>query len=264
MMLLRRLHFLKRNESACLCPVCQNVIYRYRIQNGFKLLVCNQCGLIFWNNNFEGIDELFKINSLPEERPHEGELCSLRWGQTLFLKKEYTNSKSLLDFGCGNGNFLAACLRNNIQAIGCEASDNLLKFCKQNNQIVFPNTLNLKSSSLDFITMWEVIEHISHPVKVFDDLKRIIKPGGKLILSTPNFRHPAVSKTKLIRYWPPYHVTFWDKRSLLYFLHNQGFKILNIYYRPFQWSILKQHNLKKTLHEIYLIGMEIVIIAQKI
>ena len=263
MRLLRHLAFWQKNESAVLCPACKNITNRYRIQNGFKLFLCDQCDLIFWEKYFENFEEPPKSSRRPDERPYEGDIGTLRWGQVLFLKRKIANSKLLLDFGCGNGNFLAACKNNNIQAIGCEASNDLLDFCKSHNHIVVPYTSDLATSSFDFITMWEVIEHIGNPSNVFDDLKRIIKPGGKLILSTPNFPHPAVSKTKLERYWPPFHVTFWNKHSLFSFLHNQGFEILNVYYRPFQHNVFDQRSLKKTVHEFYIMRMEILIIAQK-
>jgi 2-polyprenyl-3-methyl-5-hydroxy-6-metoxy-1,4-benzoquinol methylase len=45
---------------------------------------------------------------------------------------------------------------------------------------------NWKSNSLDFITFWEVLEHIDNPKEVVEEVKRLLKPGGYMIISVPN------------------------------------------------------------------------------
>jgi 2-polyprenyl-3-methyl-5-hydroxy-6-metoxy-1,4-benzoquinol methylase len=45
---------------------------------------------------------------------------------------------------------------------------------------------NWESNSFDFITFWEVLEHISNPKEVLKEAKRLLKPNGYVIASLPN------------------------------------------------------------------------------
>jgi len=47
-------------------------------------------------------------------------------------------------------------------------------------------TLDVKDSSVDIVLLCEVIEHIYNPDKVLEECNRILKPGGKIIITTPN------------------------------------------------------------------------------
>ena len=47
-------------------------------------------------------------------------------------------------------------------------------------------TLNTEDSSVDIILLCEVIEHIYNPDKVLEECNRILKPGGKIVITTPN------------------------------------------------------------------------------
>lgn len=94
----------------------------------------------------------------------------------------------VLDIGCGDGDY-----GYNLQKMGFDviAGDmdvdrfrykDLIKFQRCN----VVERLPFDDNSFNFIVLAEVIEHLKNPYDVVKELKRILKPGGKLILSTPN------------------------------------------------------------------------------
>jgi ubiquinone/menaquinone biosynthesis C-methylase UbiE len=50
----------------------------------------------------------------------------------------------------------------------------------------------LQDHSVDLITMYDVVEHLRNPERVFLECKRILKPGGSLVLTTPNKLYPPI------------------------------------------------------------------------
>lgn len=112
-----------------------------------------------------------------------------------FAKKFITPNDYVLDIGCGDG-FLTdklACISRKV--VGVDPSPSGLKFAKSkitrtNVDLVlgFAESLPFKSDFFNAVTLFEVIEHI--PVNrvnnVVEELFRVLKRSGKIILTTPN------------------------------------------------------------------------------
>ena len=100
--------------------------------------------------------------------------------------------QSVLDIGCGNAWAAAALARHAQVFISLDiASENLIK-AKQlvpaaNHVAVRGDVINLpfKSNSIDTIISAEVIEHVHDTKAYLDSIIRVLKPGGRAILSTP-------------------------------------------------------------------------------
>lgn len=54
------------------------------------------------------------------------------------------------------------------------------------NRIKVPPLEGVDTNSFDYVLMFQVIEHIRHDFKMLKEIHRVLKPGGKLIISTPN------------------------------------------------------------------------------
>ncbi len=72
---------------------------------------------------------------------------------------------------------------NKFDMHGCdiECNDDTIKYCNLN-----ADDLPYNHALFDYVVCCEVIEHIHNPWKLIAEIKRILKPGGKLIISTPN------------------------------------------------------------------------------
>ena len=77
-------------------------------------------------------------------------------GKVSLINKHHTHG-SLLDIGCGTGDFLLAAQNAGWHVTGCEPGDSARKFVLKKNLEVTDITSNLPSSSFDVITMWHVL-----------------------------------------------------------------------------------------------------------
>ena len=126
------------------------------------------------------------------------------------LKKIYPDITSL-DIGCGRGEWLELLRDNTISAQGIDLDEGMLKVCHKLNLDALQGNgvLYLKEQpdeSMGVISAFHVVEHIS-----FEDLQelvqesmRVLKPGGILILETPNPENIKVSSENF--YLDPTHI----------------------------------------------------------
>ena len=96
---------------------------------------------------------------------------------------------SILDFGSGQGRFLSMLFNLGFEKMSgadlMEAPSQLPSLCRW-VQTDLNNQLPLADESFDVIVAIEVIEHLENPRAMIRELKRLLRPGGYIILSTPN------------------------------------------------------------------------------
>jgi SAM-dependent methyltransferase len=99
---------------------------------------------------------------------------------------------TVLDIGCARG-FLLRTLRDRMPDIVCygiELSAPLSNEARESGITVFNKDvaagIPLQNASIDLAVMGEVIEHVFDPDACLEELRRVIKPGGSLIVTTPN------------------------------------------------------------------------------
>ena len=98
----------------------------------------------------------------------------------------------LLDFGCGDGNFLRAANLLGFQSAGIDFSDSREERSHKIGEITRYSTLedfqenSPLSGQLDVVTLFQVLEHLVEPLEVLEALSAHLKPGGVLIVEVPN------------------------------------------------------------------------------
>lgn len=162
---------------------------------------------------------------------------NLKWPK---LKKFIPSEKEIVvvDFGCGNGKIIQEMKKNNPQAeyvgldvsgVALELAEATLPDCKF-YKIEDGGSLPLENNSVDFIFSSEVVEHIYDTENAMAELYRILKPGGKLLLTAP---YHGLIKNILIaifafdKHFNPIgsHIRFFSKKSLFDLLKKYGFEI---------------------------------------
>ncbi|MGR3662094.1 MAG: class I SAM-dependent methyltransferase [Paracoccaceae bacterium] len=103
----------------------------------------------------------------------------------------------VLDFGCGEGLFLATCACSGFETVGVEFSTER----EENRRVDFYSNLDqvaklFEPASFDAITLFQVLEHLAHPLEVLRELSRFTKKGGVLILETPDCESVTDIKTR--------------------------------------------------------------------
>ena len=112
----------------------------------------------------------------------------------------------VLDIGCGAAQKVQVMQRwSGTSAFGCDLDIRVLRFAKHSAGIprlaaASGIELPFASASFDWITASEVIEHLSEPSALLCEAHRVLKPGGRLLLTTPN-------RLQYYRPWRP--VLFW-------------------------------------------------------
>lgn len=101
--------------------------------------------------------------------------------------------RAVLDLGAGDGRYLgffAALFPRSTALVGCEIS---LRRARRIKAQGFPvvvaeaEALPFKEGAFDLVTLMEVIEHTRSPARTLDEARRVLRPGGRLALTTPNY-----------------------------------------------------------------------------
>lgn len=162
---------------------------------------------------------------------------SFKWP---LVKELVTKKKKLtiLDYGCGTGRYIEELLKlNPYKIIGTDISDYAIKIAKKR----FPNSkfyvvggdekLPVKSANVDFVLAADVIEHIFDVTNFLCEVKRVMKKGGKIFISTPYhgvIKNIIISLIGFDNAFNPTaaHIRFFTKKSLSKLLTEIGFKII--------------------------------------
>jgi SAM-dependent methyltransferase len=110
----------------------------------------------------------------------------------------------VLDIGCGTGRyfpFLSALGATRL--VGLDIGPSLLAACQQHNPAVslaLAHALHLPfaSHSFEIVISMGLVEHFRDPTPVLDEFVRLLRPGGTLILETPNLLNLVFSLYKII------------------------------------------------------------------
>ena len=155
----------------------------------------------------------------------------------LFCEHVFSNfpqNSLILDVGCGNGDITLEIAKMGFDVIGIDISEeNHLddKFCKvdlQKDSYPFPDNY------FDVVFCKSVIEHMREPDFLFDEVHRILKPGGTFICLTPSWKHSHKEQF----YINHTHVTPFTRCSLEKLCELSGFepKCEYFYQLPFLWK----------------------------
>lgn len=110
----------------------------------------------------------------------------------------------LLDIGCGTGDFLAVAKSVGWQTVGFEPNDKARNLALSKGVELVAETTDLPDASFDVITMWHVLEHVPDVEAQIKELRRLVKPGGTIVIAVPNFK--SVDAKYYGKFWAAYDV----------------------------------------------------------
>ncbi|MFQ5857251.1 MAG: class I SAM-dependent methyltransferase [Anaerolineae bacterium] len=171
-------------------------------------------------NPIEGLDHAFLrwLPVVPEDQ---------KAYQSFYLRF-FEDCKTIVDLGCGEGNFVELLTEHGIQAIGvdfdrqcCEAA------WERGINVVYQDALTYlaeaDAESFDGVFSAHLVEHLPYEtvIELIRRSYRVLKPGGVIVLTTPNVRG-LFSHLEMF-YIHFGHVTFYHPRLLCFFLEFAGF-----------------------------------------
>jgi len=163
------------------------------------------------------------------------------------------SGQRLLDIGCGVGGFAEAFQAQVAEIVGIDSDPDAVAVAEVlygGERVRFVRgellSIGFPDNSFDCVTFLECIEHVPAPQSYLEEIYRILKPGGTLVLSTPNAFFYTLFFKNLLRFskkWAmtelrkietekPYsgtekdHIYLWDLPTLYRLLYRQGFCLL--------------------------------------
>jgi len=175
------------------CYICGGKKFGKRpgkVRDNPKLSVheCRSCGLVFLSSFRHITENFYQDSKMHDTTPEVGSWCkATQWDDERrfkFLASAMEN-RDLLDFGCGNGGFLALAKAAAARAVGLELETRLKPHYGSLGLKVF-ETLGEVDGKFDLITAFHVVEHLPDPAKELRRLAGFLKKGGRLIVEVPS------------------------------------------------------------------------------
>lgn len=153
--------------------------------------------------------------------------CALLDAQARHIPKASTAGATLLDVGCGNGDFMRFAQSAGWTVEGVDPDASAVKAARGQGLNVHQGDIQSLSGShrYDGITLSHVIEHVHDPLAVLRACFQLLKPGGWIWLDTPNL--DAQGYQSYGEHWrglePPRHLVLFTRNTLWNILGTTGF-----------------------------------------
>jgi ubiquinone/menaquinone biosynthesis C-methylase UbiE len=169
--------------------------------------------------------------------------------------------ESLIDIGCGTGEFIVQLRRRFNTLVGIDTSSYAIEFTarrvgKDTNILLKHGELDsfhFPAEHFDVCLCLDVLEHVKDLSSLFQEIHRILRPGAEMIVTVPNWYDMIVSGILRI---DPLHINTFTPWRWMKLLKRAGFKIK--LYRAVDFPILKLDFLAR---KIPFLGMCIIIVA---
>jgi len=215
------------------------------------ILQCKECGM--W---FKAISALNSIEQAYDQQYGEDAALSPYMHSTAthaFLRRVLKQAKPqtgstqpmLLDIGCGTGTMLEEAQTLGYVPEGIELCHDLAAIARKKGFSVRQgNAMGLnETEKYDVVTAMDIIEHISSPLTLLRAIHQSLKPGGELVVYTPNHRGAVVILAKILatvgvdfafrNIFGGNHVCFFDDYTLTAALRAADFQIRGMWKFPY-------------------------------
>jgi len=230
-----------------ICPSCNSTGLKdlfkckdhFLSNETFSICKCDQCQILITNPQPDS-SELAQYYRSENYASHKAKAITALDYLYLLARKyaiksklniinRYPHNKTILDYGCGTGDFLQSCKKKGWTITGYEPSDEARKIAiKKLEQNIHRNVDALTDKHpFSIITLWHVLEHIPDLNETIANLRNLITDKGKIIFALPN--HESYDSQYYREYWAAYdvprHLYHFSQDSIKCFLTNNGLKI---------------------------------------
>jgi len=145
------------------------------------------------------------------------------------LIKKYKRGEDLLDIGCGEGFFLFNASKAGFRVKGVELSQDAVLYAKREFVLDVEATAfterQFPEDHFDVVTLWQVLEHVPHPLVFLKEAYRVLRPGGVLVTSTPDI-NGVPSRILRKRWWNirRLHINQFTTKTSASIFKNAGFR----------------------------------------
>ena len=219
---------------------CEDFTYSHEV---FDIVTCDNCSFRFTNPipKEEDIGEYYKSeNYISHTRTKKGLINRLyhvvrafTLQQKFKLIHSYATDPSLLDIGCGTGDFLKFANNRSWKVMGLEPDEDARTYCEKEQQLEVqaPQMLHqIESNRFNIITLWHVLEHVYHLKKDVEKIKDILQDDGTLFVAVPNCS--SYDAEKYEEYWAAYdlpiHLYHFKPANIKQLFESVGMEVIKI------------------------------------
>jgi SAM-dependent methyltransferase len=162
-----------------------------------------------------------------------------------FLSEGLPPGARVLDVGCGRGVLLGPLADRRFEVHGVELSEGALRGADPRADVRIAPRLSdagYEEGSFDQVIIWHVLEHVADPKHTIEECRRILRPGGRLIVAVPNFSSAQArwSGPAWFHLDAPRHLYHFPVSALKRLIRNCGFEIASEHHfslrqNPFGW-----------------------------
>ena len=203
------------------------------IKNELNILSCRKCATVYTPYTPWYSSEYYYVSYYPEASLSPPPFVQTRLEEITAEFAPYRQTNRLLDIGCGAGNLMLAARKNGWEAYGLDVSENAVNHVRSLGFDVYQGelqTAQLPSQHFDVITAAEILEHLSEPRALVEEVARLLRPGGLFWTTTPHARglSARVLGLKWRCIWPPEHLQLFSAGGLKSLLKDVGFRDIRI------------------------------------
>lgn len=219
-----KLAFRKFNYSIFNCGLCKS-LYVYpspsslELEHFYKKTEGEQLSTVCWTDT-------------PDSHKHVWEI----WKQALEQIENCCDRGSLLDIGCGTGQFLAFAKKLGWSDLtGIELVPEVADKARQLSGAVIHNcdllSAYLPAQSFSGIILWDIVEHLNNIQAVLEESFRLLKPGGVIFIGTVHLHGFSMRllQQNALTLNPPEHLIFFTQKGMSRVLKTAGFKAIEQY-----------------------------------
>jgi SAM-dependent methyltransferase len=231
-----------------LCGLCGSGRHAVRLEfAGRRILRCLDCGIIFSDLIWDParVRQLYESEEFfsGEYWRWDGESAMDRLEAPVYrsallaAKAIFGGTGRLLDVGCGLGGFLAQALALGFEGEGTDISAHAKTVVRQRLGLTIHlgelGSLGLPPARFDVVSSWDTLEHVLDPRAMLREMRRLVPPGGVLVLrtinedtaltATGNLLYRAGIRAAAARMHEPYHLYYFTRPLLSRLLTECGF-----------------------------------------
>jgi 2-polyprenyl-3-methyl-5-hydroxy-6-metoxy-1,4-benzoquinol methylase len=229
------------------CPLCAGnaLANRYRI-DGFTIASCAGCSLVFVRERMSN-ETLKPYYDLPEQDfvyddPSNQANLDYYYAQMKDVITRYVPSGKILDVGCNRGQFLDM-MGDRWDRYGVELAPHFAEQSRQKyGDHVYHGLLEnfpAQEDPFDVVTVMDVLDHCPDPVAELRHVNRLMRPGGLVVVKVHNISclWAKVVRDKFYAFIPPYHLYYFDRKTLAQTLGAAGFQVKETRYMPHRMNL---------------------------
>lgn len=231
----------------------------------FHICECLNCGLLYTmpRPSKDKIGEYYKSEEYYSHQENKKGFIPKVYEavKKINLKHKYKLASNglkvgkVLDVGCGVGDFLHTAEMHGWECTGVEPSEDakVIAQKRMNGKIISSEDLeNIPEGFFDLITMWHVLEHVDDLRWQVEQLRRLVKPKGRVVIALPNYKSydGQYYKELWAAYDVPRHLNHFNKTTLTKIFKACGMELVKIdklrwdaYYISYMSEQYKLHSL---------------------